>query len=204
MREVGIDYFTGGNHIWAKKEFWPYLDDENVRVIRPGNVQALPGRGVATWEFQGKMIQLVNLMGRAFMHQEAGDYFAFMDDVLEKTHADIRILDFHAEATSEKAILGYYLDGKITAFLGTHTHVPTADERILPQGTAFQTDLGMTGPLNSSLGAKLEPYLESARNQTFAKYEVATGPVVFNATLLEIGDDNKATKIERIQKMYNN
>lgn len=206
MREVGIDYFTGGNHIFVKPEIIPYLDDEKIHILRPANLpNPSPGRGVGYFEYKGKKIQIINLIGKAFMKMESDDYFATIDSILESSEADVRLVDFHAEATSEKAVLGFYLDGKITVFLGTHTHVPTADERILPNGTAFQTDVGMTGPLNSSLGAKLENYLEAHKAQSAAKYEVAKGPVVFNATLITMNDEtNKAEKIERIQRIFEN
>ncbi len=204
MRQIGIDYFTSGNHIWAKKEFIPYLDDEKVRVLRPANLPSpCPGRGVGYIEHEGTKIQLINLQGRAFMREEVTDYFDFMDNLLETTQADVRIVDFHAEATSEKVILAYYLDGKVTALVGTHTHVPTADERILPKGTAFQTDLGMTGPLHSSLGAKVEPFLTAARTQTVPRYEIANGPVVLYATLFELNDKYQVSKIERVRRIYN-
>ncbi|HEY1074265.1 MAG TPA: TIGR00282 family metallophosphoesterase [Patescibacteria group bacterium] len=202
MKEVGIDYFTGGNHTLAKKEFWPYLDDPNVSVLRPANYEgALPGRGDVVLDVAGKKVHIINLVGRAFMKGDIGNYLDYADTILEAAEADIRIVDFHAEATSEKIILADYLDGKVTAVLGTHTHVPTADTRILPKGTAFQTDIGMTGPLNSSLGAKIEPYYQFARFNTPALYKVASGPVTFNAVYLEIDDEtNKVTKIERIQR----
>ncbi len=203
MRDAGIDYFTSGNHIWNKPEFIPCLDDPNVLVIRPANYpHGVPGRGVATIEKDGRKIQLINLMGRVFMGGSLDSYFEVSDEILKSTQADIRIVDFHGEATSEKVIFASYLDGKVAAFLGTHTHVETADERILPNGTAFQTDVGMTGPLNSTLGAEIGPYLNMLRTGMPAKYEVASGPVTFNATLLEIGDDNKVTKIERIHRLY--
>ncbi len=203
MRDIGIDYFTSGNHIWAKPEFIPHLDDPAVNVIRPANYRKnTPGRGTTILEKDGRKIQLINLMGRAFMHGYLDDYFDCIDQILATTEADIRIVDFHAEATSEKAILGYYLDGKVTALFGTHTHVPTADEQILPKGTAFQTDLGMVGPLHSTLGAEIGPYLNAARTGMPSKYEVAGGPVIFNATLLALDESNKVTKIQRIQKLY--
>lgn len=202
MREVGIDYFTTGNHIWVKKEILPHLDDPEVRVLRPANYpDPTPGRGVDYIKHNGQRIQLINLIGRAFMKAEVDNYFDLMDKILSETEADIRIVDFHAEATSEKVILAYYLDGKVSAVLGTHTHVPTADERILPNGTAFQTDLGMVGPIHSSLGAKLEPYTEAARTGARAEYHVASGPVTFNSTLIEF-KDGKAVAIERIQRLY--
>jgi metallophosphoesterase (TIGR00282 family) len=204
MTEVGIDYFTTGNHIWAKKEFWPYLDDTAINVIRPANVDpTLPGRGSVIIEVKEKKLQLINLIGQAFMHDVGTNYFDAIDEILKNSEADIRIVDFHAEATSEKAILAYYLDGKISGLIGTHTHVQTADERILPNGTAFQSDVGMTGPINSSLGAKLEPYFGAARYGQAAKYEVASGPVTFNSTLLTF-DGNKVTDINRIHQIFNN
>lgn len=203
MRETGIDYFTSGNHIWAKKEFFPYLDDEKIHVLRPANYpSSYPGRGVALITHGTVTVQLINLVGKAFMHDTVEDFFSCIDQILESTKADIRIVDFHAEATSEKAILASYLDGRVTAFLGTHTHVQTADERILPKDTAFQTDVGMTGPINSSLGARIEPYLAAMRTGDPAKYEVASGPVTFNSTLLQIGEDFRVRTILRISKMY--
>lgn len=202
LRQIGVDYFTGGNHTLLKKEIWPYMDDPEVRILRPANYQGqLPGRGVGELEIDGKKIQIINLAGSAFLKEETTNPFDFMDDLLATTEADIRLVDFHAEATSEKAIMGHYLDGKVTAFLGTHTHVPTGDEQILPKGTAFQTDVGMTGPLNSSLGAKLKPFYNLMRYGEGGEYEVASGPVVFNATLIEIDDSNHPTKIERIQRI---
>ncbi len=205
MIEAGIDYFTSGNHVYAKREFVPYLDQAETRVIRPANFpDPSPGRGVATLNRNGKKIQLINLIGRAFMRAEAVDYGPVIEEILANTAADIRLVDFHAEATSEKAILAYSLDGRVTIFLGTHTHVATADERLLPQGTAFQTDVGMVGPLNSSLGAKLENYLAAAKTEERAKYQVATGgPVVFNATLIDVDDStNRARAITRIQQLF--
>lgn len=202
MRELGIDYFTGGDHVFSKKEFWPYLDDPDVRVLRPANLaDSLPGRGFTLIATPLGKLLLVHLMGKAFMHGDASDYFDALDDIVAKNPADMVIVDFHAEATSEKAILGFMNDGKVTALLGTHTHVPTADERLLPKGTAFQTDIGMTGPMNSSLGAEIKPYYEFMKHGTKATYEVASGPVVFNATLLKIGDDHKAESIERVQEI---
>jgi 2',3'-cyclic-nucleotide 2'-phosphodiesterase len=204
MIDVGIDYFTSGNHIWAKKDFLPHLDDPTIRVIRPANYpNHLPGRGVVVLDVGGRTVQLINLVGKSFMKEESNDYHDTIDEILATTQADIRIVDFHAEATSEKAILGFYLDGKVTAVLGTHTHVPTADERLLPQGTAFQTDIGMVGPWNSSLGAKIEPFLSASRYNTAPKYEIAGGPVVFNATLIELDESNKVRSIARIQRFHN-
>ncbi len=204
MRDAGIDYFTSGNHVFHKPEIIGHLDDTKVHILRPLNyVKGTPGRGQVVIEVNGKKVQLVNLIGKAFMHEEADDYFEAAAEIL-KTEADIRFVDFHAEATSEKAILGFYLDGKVTVVVGTHTHIPTADERILPQGTAFQTDVGMTGPMNSSLGAEVDPYYRWIRFNEPPRFEVAKGPVVFNAVLIEIDDvTNKATKIERIQQIYN-
>lgn len=203
MIEAGINYFTSGNHIWHEPEFIPQLDDPSIRVLRPANYpQGAPGRGVGMIEKEGIKVQLINLIGRVFMGSYLESYFEAIDHILSTTEADIRLVDFHGETSSEKVILAYYLDGKVTALLGTHTHVPTADERILPKGTAFQTDVGMTGPLHSTLGAEIAPFLEAARTGLPPKYEVASGPVTFNATLMEIGQDYRVKRIERIQRLY--
>lgn len=201
-REAGIDYFTGGNHTLVKKEIWPYMDDLKIRILRPANyAETLPGRGVGEITVDQKTVQIINLAGSAFLKEATTNPFDFIDNLILTTEAKIRLVDFHAEATSEKVIFGHYLDGKVTAFLGTHTHVPTADEQILPNGTAFQTDVGMVGPIHSSLGAKLEPYYRAMRFGEEAKYKVSGGPVVFNATLITVDDaTNRATKIDRIQK----
>lgn len=204
MREAGVDYFTTGNHVFVKREFLPHLDNPEVAVIRPANYPSTdPGRGWAILEKGGLKIQLINLIGKAFMRGPIDDYFQAIESILSTTDADIRIVDFHGEATSEKVIMAYYLDGRVSALLGTHTHVPTADERILPKGTAFQTDVGMTGPLHSTLGAKIEPFLKAMQTQEKAEYHVATGPVVLNATVLRF-DGTKVTSIERIQRMFEN
>lgn len=203
LRELGVDYFTGGNHTLVKKELWPHLDDPDIRILRPANyANQLPGRGVGEFEYEGVKIQLINLAGSAFMKEPTTNAFDLMDKLLHETDADIRIVDWHGEATSEKAIMAYYLDGKVSVFVGTHTHVPTADTRILPKGTAFQTDLGMTGPLNSSLGAELAPFTEGMRHGTFAAYDVAGGPVVLNAVLISFDERNQVTGIERVQRLY--
>ncbi len=206
MLEVGIDYFTGGDHVFSKKEFWPYLDNPDVKVLRPANYAdtTLPGRGFALLDTPLGKLLLVHLQGSAFMHAETTDMFDALNDIVAKHPADMVIVDFHAEATSEKAILGFMNDGKITALLGTHTHVPTADERILPKGTAFQTDIGMTGPMNSSLGAEIMPYYKFMKTGEKATYEVASGPVVFNATLIKINKDGQAESIERVQHIVEN
>lgn len=203
MRDAGIEYFTGGNHIFTKKEFLPYLDDPDIHVIRPANyVDAPAGRGAAVFEWWGKRVHIINLAGAAFMNEPTSDVFTCADELLSDQKSDIQIVDFHAEATSEKAILSHYLDGRVTVFLGTHTHIQTADERILPKGTAFQTDVGMTGPIDSTLGAQIAPYYDMMRYGHPAKYEVASGSVTFNSTLIRINDNNKAESIERVHRIW--
>jgi metallophosphoesterase (TIGR00282 family) len=200
MIEAGIDFFTSGNHIFRKEDFAIRLNDENIKVIRPINYpEGTPGRGYAILEKDGKKILLINVIGRAFFDEMFTDPYKAVDLTLKKEKADIIIVDHHAEATSNKAILAYYLDGQVTAVLGTHTHVPTADARILPKGTAFITDVGMVGVLNSSLGGDLESFTKAELLNIPAHYRVAKdGPVVFNAVLLKIMD-NKAKSIELIR-----
>lgn len=203
MIDTGIDFFTSGNHIYRKDEIIPYLGDLSINIVRPANYSPNnPGRGSVVVTVNNKRVQISNMVGHAFMGGRwTDDYFKIMDELLT-VPADIRIVDFHAEATSEKAIFGYSLDGQVTIFVGTHTHVPTADERILPKGTAFQSDVGMTGPLHSSLGADLQSYIAAAKLHQAPKFEVGSGPVVFNATFFAVDNPtNRVTDIRRIQQV---
>lgn len=202
MREAGIDYFTSGNHIWQRRQFIPYLDDKNIRVIRPLNYpQGVPGRGFAHFNIGKKKILLINLIGRAFFNEKFDDPFTAMEKLLAKEKADMIIVDDHAEATSEKMVMGHWLDGKVQAVIGTHTHVPTADAMILPKGTAYITDVGMVGPLHSSIGGDLKTFLDGARKQTPINFKVGSGDVVFCAVLLKFNNQNRAEKIELIKEI---
>lgn len=205
MKEAGIDFFTSGNHIWTKKDFVPLLDEKNITVIRPLNYPPhVPGRGYEIVETNKGKIAIVNLMGRVFTNSSYDCPFRAIGEILpEIEKVDAIIVDFHAEATSEKVVMGHYLDGKVTAALGTHTHIQTSDERILPKGTAYITDVGMVGPLNSSLGADLKAFMDGFIYQTPVKYSVSKdSKILFNAVVIETGENKSAKNIKRINKVY--
>ena len=197
---AGVDVITTGNHVWRKKEIIPYLQ-EDLPIVRPSNFPpGIPGRGFLT---VGR-VMVLNLMGRVFM--EALDCpFREAERVLKESKelgADIILVDFHAEATSEKQALGWYLDGRVSAVVGTHTHVATADARIMPEGTAYVSDLGMVGPVNSVIGTDPNAVLEKFLTQMPQRFTVAKGPVVFNSVLINIDDDTgRASSIERIDRL---
>lgn len=198
---MGIHLLTSGNHVWDKKEIEPYLSKPN-KLIRPANyVEGAPGFGSAIIETDraGKAAVL-NLEGRVFM-SSLDDPFRVALRELEKLKKEtpVVIIDFHAEATSEKAALGWYLDGKVSAVLGTHTHVQTADERVLPNGTAFITDVGMTGPSDSVIGVRKEDAISRFLTQRPHKFEIPKGPTMLNAVVMDIDAAlGKAKSIERI------
>ena len=197
----GADVVTGGNHIWDKKETAQFIDEEPY-LLRPANYPTgVPGKGVCVYPLRGKTVGVMNLSGRAFL--PALDCpFQRVEDLLRELsgECDVILLDFHAESTSEKMAMGWYLDGRVTAVAGTHTHVQTADERILPGGTAFISDLGMVGPWNSVIGFTKEPVLAKTTTGMPARFEVADGPAVYSAVLLTVDDGTgKAIAIERIQ-----
>lgn len=197
MLDAGIDYFTSGNHIWDKKEFMPEIVKKSTPVLRPANYSSdTVGRGEAVVEKKGKKILLLNLEGRVFMDEAINSPFKIADKILKKyQHQNlITIVDFHAEATSEKLALAYYLSGRVSAVIGTHTHVPTADARILDKGTGFVSDVGMTGPYDSILGVKKEIIIEKFLTEKAVIHDVAGGDGIFNAILIEIDDKNHQTK----------
>lgn len=199
--ELGIDVITSGNHIWDKKEVMEYLGRE-PRLLRPANYPGgAPGAGSFIWEADsGERVGVLNLSGRVFMTPIDCPFQVGKKEVArlrEKT--DIVIVDFHAEATSEKVAFGWYMDGQVTAVIGTHTHVQTADEQILPNGTACITDVGMTGPTDSVIGIRTEIALEKFLTGTPKRFEIAKGPTVFNAVVVAVdGKYGAAKKIERI------
>ncbi len=198
----GVDVLTMGNHVWNKREAFEYIDGE-IRIIRPANYPpGVPGIGAGVFDKCKKAkVAVVNLAGRVFL-QSIDCPFRKADEILERLAGKVRvvIIDFHAEATSEKVALGWYLDGRVSALIGTHTHVQTADECILPGGTAYITDIGMTGPFNSIIGVKKEMVLDSFITQIPQRFEVATGPFQFNGVVVDIDENSgKATAITRIQ-----
>lgn len=196
-----IDVLTTGNHVWDKKEIVDCIDDYES-LLRPANYPArVPGRGSVVMPVRnGCHVGVVNLMGRVFMSPLECP-FRTADREIEKMKSRTRIIviDIHAEATSEKIALGWYLDGRVTAVLGTHTHVQTADERVLPGGTAYITDVGMTGPFDSVIGTRKEIILERFLSQLPSKFEVAKGDVRLQAVLIDVDEESgRAFQIERL------
>jgi metallophosphoesterase (TIGR00282 family) len=203
LLDLDIAVLTSGNHIWDKKDIYPYLRDQvNGRLLRPANYPGdSPGRGLFVGKTQaGVGFAVVNLQGRVFM--PALDCpFRKADELFHQVPDDtrIRIVDFHAEATSEKQALGWYLDGRATAVLGTHTHVPTADEKVLLQGTAYISDLGMTGPYESVIGMEREAVIQKFLDQLPTRFEVANGDVRLSAALLDVDPKTgRALSISRV------
>ena len=196
LLDAGIDVLTSGNHIWAQKEIIPYLDGE-MPILRPLNYPSgVPGRG---YLITGQTM-VVNLMGRTFMN-DLDCPFRAMDKLLaELEHKPpVIIVDFHAEATSEKMALGRYLDGRVSAVLGTHTHVGTIDAQLLPQGTAYVTDIGMTGPMNSIIGDDSKAVIRRFLTGMPHRLSVGKGKPILSAIMVEVaGDSGRAVNIERI------
>jgi metallophosphoesterase (TIGR00282 family) len=196
----GVDVITSGNHIWKKKEVIPYLNGE-TRVIRPLNYPPeAPGHGFTIVKKSDKAICVVNIEGRVFMNPLFCP-FRTMRDFLEKEKIDCPILvDFHAEATSEKIAMGWFLDGKVSAVIGTHTHVQTSDERILPNGTGYITDAGMTGPQDSVIGMEKSVIIERFLSQIPQKFSVGKDNVEVQGVRLKIdGKTKKCIQIERLK-----
>jgi metallophosphoesterase (TIGR00282 family) len=199
--DCGVDVLTSGNHVWDRKEAVDYIGAE-ARLLRPANYPAgVPGRGSYLTRLpDGRAVGVVNVMGRVFM-ANLDDPFAVVLREIEALAAKTRIIlvDFHAEATSEKSAMGWHLDGKVTAVVGTHTHVQTADERILPKGTAYLTDVGMTGPHDSIIGVAIEPALRRFLDAMPARFETATGNPRLNAVVIEADErTGVAVRIERL------
>ncbi len=197
----GVDVITSGNHIWDNRDIYELLSNNN-RILRPLNYpEGNVGHGSTIVEMaDGVKIGVINLQGRTFMYSID---CPFKKGLTEAKHlqkdTNIIIVDFHAEATAEKVAMGWYLDGKVSAVIGTHTHVPTADERILPEGTAYITDVGMTGPFDSVIGLKKEIAIKRFLHQTPEKYKTAEENLKYCAAVISIArDTGRATKIERI------
>lgn len=208
MQGVGIQLFTAGNHAWGNKAGMMKLNDPDFPVIRPANYpdENTPGRGYAILEdsMMNKVL-IINLMGRGFMKQHLDCPFKAINRILEETsHENFAaiIVDFHTETTSEKYAFGFYVDGKVTAVIGTHTHVPTTDARIFENGTAYITDVGMAGPYDSVIGVKKDLIINRFLTQMPVKHDPETeGKMIFSAVLVELDEKNKkALNIEHIQK----
>ena len=200
LYQGGADIVTSGNHVWDKREVLEFIDREPF-LIRPANYpEGAPGKGFCIYPFKAKNIGVINLSGRTFMpaldcpFQKAEQILREMDG-----RCDVILLDFHAEATSEKMAMGWYLDGRLQCLVGTHTHVQTADERILPKGTAYITDLGMVGPWNSILGVKADIVVDKFLRALPSRFDLAEAPNVYSAVVLEVDDrTNAAVGIERV------
>jgi hypothetical protein len=199
----GVDVLTSGNHIWDKKEIIPYLS-ANTRILRPANYPAAsPGRGLAIVKTRlGEEAAVLNLQGRVFM-PPTDDPFRTADMELSRIpkHVKVIIVDMHGEATSEKVAMGWYLDGRVSAVIGTHTHIPTADETILPGGAAFQTDVGMAGPFHSVVGVVKEDAIRRFLTSMPEKLEPASQDAQLNAAFVEVDSETgKARRIERVRR----
>jgi 2',3'-cyclic-nucleotide 2'-phosphodiesterase len=199
MFDAGVDAITLGNHTYRHAEVYDYLDTE-ARIVRPANLpKGSPGRGHTVIEREGARLAVVNLLGTVFL-EAARLPFAEADALLAELGPDVNhvLVDFHAEATSEKVAMGWHLDGRATACLGTHTHVPTADARVLPGGTAYITDVGMTGARGGVIGVKRDQALQRFRTLMPVRFETSDEDPWLNAVLVEAGDDGRATAIEQL------
>lgn len=199
---AGADVLTLGDHTWDQKEIMPYLD-RDPRIVRPANfAPGCPGRGFTTVDTPKGRLTVMSLIGRVFM-PPADCPFRTADEILKKRDAlgSVIFAEIHAEATSEKIAIGRYLDGRVTSVVGTHTHVQTSDEAILPKGTAYLTDLGMTGPKDSVLGRALDPVLKKFLTGLPTKFEVATNDVALEGVVVTVdAKTGRATKIKRIRE----
>jgi len=197
----GIDLLTSGNHIWKHKEILPYLE-ETDRLLRPANYPPdTPGRGYSILETAaGNKVAVINLEGRVFMNPLECP-FRTVDAILAALPPEVKVtlVDMHAEATSEKLAMGWHLDGRVSAVIGTHTHVQTADERILPGGTGYITDAGMTGPLNSVIGMKKEVILERFLSQRPQPFKVATQNIQMQGVVVQVDEEGRCQEIQRLQ-----
>ena len=197
--DAGADVITLGNHSFDQRSICDFLDD-GVPVIRPLNLPPqLPGQGVYRVDWNGVDIAVVNLLGRLNMEFRVSDPFEAADRLLKRRKADITIVDFHAEATSEKKALGYFLDGRVSAVYGTHTHVQTADERILPKGTGYLTDLGMTGAQESVIGVRYEQSVAYFRGELASRFEASQLDCALQGAIFEI--DDKTGLCRQVQRI---
>lgn len=198
----GVNVITMGNHTWGKKDIFSFVEETNL--LRPANfTKATPGKGYNIYTCNDKKIAVINLIGRVDMNILSENPFVTVEDILKhiKGKADIIIVDFHAEATAEKIAMGYFLDGKVNAIFGTHTHVQTADETILEKGTAYITDIGMTGPKKSVIGMEVEASIKRFYSTLPERYRISScNQQIMNGCILTINDETCRTeKIERIK-----
>ncbi len=194
---MGIHLLTMGNHTWDQKDIFDFIDDE-PRIVRPANFpDGVPGKGHTTLKIKGHELTVINLQGRTFM--PAIDCpFRSVDQILKQVRSKFIFVDFHAEATSEKLAMGWYLDGRVSALVGTHTHVQTNDARMFPQGTAYITDVGMTGPYDGILGVQKDIVIQRFLKQLPARFTVDEGKYQVNAVCIDLKSDGTAGKISPI------
>ena len=201
LYNLGVDFITLGNHAFGKKDIYSFLDNNDYQIIRPCNFpNKAPGSGYSIVNVDGYKILIINALGTMYM-TPLNSPFESIDRILDRENGnyDFAILDFHAEATSEKLAIAHYFDGRIAIIFGTHTHVQTADEQILPKGSAYITDIGMSGPVNSILGTKIETIVDKFTLQTPQFFTVADGEVKVNAVIFDI--DPSSAKINSIKRI---
>lgn len=197
LLSLNVDAITMGNHTWAKKEIFKFIGEPHI--IRPANYpKGVPGMGYRIFKCKNKKIAVINLLGRVEINVLTENPFQYADKIIKniKQETDIIIVDFHAEASAEKRAMGFYLDGSANIVFGTHTHIQTADEQILPKGTGYITDIGMTGPKNSIIGMDIEVSIKRFVTAMPEKYKIASGEAMLNACVFKINDEN--CRIENI------
>ena len=198
--EAGTNVVTMGNHTWGKKDIFKFID--HPQLLRPANYpKGVVGKGLGIYECKSKKIAVINFMGRVDINILTENPFIMAKEIVEELRGkvDMIFIDFHAEATAEKIAMARYLDGKVTAIFGTHTHVQTGDEQILPNGTAYITDLGMTGPKNSVIGMDIQVSIKRFETTLPEKYKIAEGECILNAVVFDVDENtNKVTEIKRI------
>lgn len=200
LLSIGVNVITMGNHTWGKKDIFSFIDEKQLLV--PANYSKnVPGNRYGIYQCKDKKVGVINLIGRVDINVLSENPFTVVDEIINKikNEVDIIIVDFHAEATAEKIAMGYYLDGRVNAVFGTHTHVQTADEQILENHTAYITDIGMTGPKKSVIGMNLDASIKRFTTSLPERYKVAEGEAMFNACIFDIDDENcRTTNITRI------
>lgn len=198
---LNVDVITMGNHTWGKKDIFQFID--HPKLIRPANYpKGVVGKGYNIYTCQDKKIAVINLIGRVDINVLTENPFIIAKEIVEKLQQEVDVIfvDFHAEATAEKIAMGYFLDGKVTAIYGTHTHVQTADEKILPKGTGYITDIGMTGPKHSVIGMDILASLKRFETSLPERYKIATGECILNAVIFDVDDANN--RVKNIKRLY--
>lgn len=201
LLDLKIDVITMGNHTWGKKDIFKFIN--HPKLIRPANYpKGVVGKGYNIYNCQNKKIAVINLIGRVDINVLSENPFIMVKELVNKLQKEVDMIfvDFHAEATAEKIAMGYFLDGKVTAVYGTHTHVQTADEKILPKGTGYITDIGMTGPKHSVIGMDIAVSIKRFETTLPERYRIATGECILNGVIFDIDDANN--KVKDIKRLY--